>query len=113
MFLSFAIIGIAYALPSGASENYAGLYACTVKAGSHTARYTFSIKTSPCSVYWREIDSDLKIRDCQPPIIAALKPSARDNLSVVWFNLESGAFYDYLSGVKDRGICNRIIEPVQ
>lgn len=95
------------------SDEEARWYSCIVKAGSHTGRYTFKVKTSPCSVYWREIDSDLRIRDCNPPVIAALKPSARDNLSVVWFNLETGAFYDYLSGVKDRGICKRIIEPVK
>ncbi len=80
-------------------------YACIAKASSHTGRYTFRLGIDPCSVYWREIDSHLKIRDCRPPIIAALKPSATDNHSIVWFNLQTGAFYDYLSGVKDRGWC--------
>ncbi len=86
-------------------------YQCIVKSSSHTGRYTFKISSNPCSVYWHEIETDLKIRDCKLPIIAALKPSARDDLSVVWFNMETGAFYDYLSGVKDRGRCQEIEKP--
>lgn len=83
-------------------------YRCIVKSSSHTGKYTFQITETPCAVYWHEIEAKLEIRDCELPIIAALKPSARDNLSVVWFDLASGAFYDYLSGVKDRGRCTRI-----
>jgi len=83
-------------------------YRCIVKAASHTGRYTFRISITPCRVYWHEIDTELKIRDCNPPEIAALKPSATDNLSIVWFNMQTGAFYDYLSGVKDRGRCKKM-----
>ena len=86
-------------------------YRCIVKSSSHTGIYTFQISEKPCSVYWREIDAKLKIRDCELPIIAALKPSARDDLSVVWFDISTGSFYDYLSGVKDRGKCTRITNP--
>ncbi len=80
-------------------------YRCIVKASSHLGFYTFRISTKPCKIYWREIDTDIRISECNPPIISGLKPSAQDKYSVVWFNLETGAFYDYLSGVKDRGIC--------
>jgi hypothetical protein len=59
-------------------------------------------------VYWHEVDADLKIRDCKGGQIAALKPSATDNLSIVWFDMNTGAFYDYLSGVKDRGMCTKM-----
>lgn len=86
-------------------------YRCIVKSSSHTGKYTFKISETPCSVYWHEIDAKLKIRDCELPIIAAFKPSARDDLSVVWFNISTGSFYDYLSGVKDRGQCTRITTP--
>lgn len=86
-------------------------YRCIVKSSSHTGKYTFQISESPCSVYWHEIEAKLKIRDCELPVIAALKPSARDDLSIVWFDLASGAFYDYLSGVKDRGRCTRVANP--
>ncbi len=86
-------------------------YRCIVKSSSHTGKYTFQITKSPCAVYWKEIDTKLKIRDCDLPVIAALKPSARDDLSIVWFDLASGAFFDYLSGVKDRGRCTRIDDP--
>jgi hypothetical protein len=85
-----------------------GWYACTVRAASHTGRYTFRIGVSPCRVYWREIGSVLKIRACDPPVIAALKPSATSPEGIVWFNLKTGAFYDYLSGVKDRGACQKL-----
>lgn len=80
-------------------------YRCIVKASSHMGFYTFKINSDPCKIYWREIDTEIKISECNPPIISGLKPSAQDKYSVVWFNLETGAFYDYLSGVKDRGIC--------
>lgn len=89
-----------------ASDNIKGQwYRCIVKANSHLAFYTFRIDTNPCKIYWREIDTDIKISECKPPILSGLKPSAQDKYSVVWFNLETGAFYDYLSGVKDRGVC--------
>ncbi len=86
-------------------------YRCIVKSSSHTGKYTFQITETPCAVYWHEIETKLKIRDCELPVIAALKPSARDDLSIVWFDLNTGAFYDYLSGVKDRGKCARIANP--
>lgn len=80
-------------------------YRCIVKASSHSAFYTFKINTGPCEIYWREIDTFLNISECNPPVLSGLKPSARDKYSIVWFNLETGAFYDYLSGVRDRGLC--------
>ncbi len=81
-------------------------YRCIVNSSSHMGFYTFKINTSaPCEIYWREIDTSIKITQCDYPILAGLKPSAQDKLSIVWFNLKTGAFYDYLSGVKDRGIC--------
>ena len=88
-------------------------YQCIVKSSSHTGRYTFKIGQNPCSVYWHEIETKLRIRDCQLPVIAAFKPSARDDLSVVWFNMDTGKFYDYLSGVKDRGICKPVAAPAK
>ena len=91
-----------------AAETRSHWYSCVVKASSHTGHYTFRIVTNPCEVYWREIDTNLEIRECQLPVISALKPSAIDNYSVVWFNLETGAFYDYLSGWKDLGFCTEM-----
>jgi hypothetical protein len=91
--------------PLFASKTDTQWYRCIVKASSHLAFYTFRIRTVPCEIYWREINTSIKIKECKPPIISGLKPSAQDKYSVVWFNLETGAFYDYLSGVKDRGIC--------
>ncbi len=91
--------------PLLAHEGNAHWYRCIVKASSHLAFYTFRIRTKPCEIYWREIDTSIKISECKPPIISGLKPSAQDKYSVVWLNLETGDFYDYLSGVKDRGIC--------
>ncbi len=93
--------------PLFAGENDAQWYRCIVKASSHLAFYTFRIRTNPCEIYWREIDTSIKISECNLPIISGLKPSAQDKYSVVWFNLETGAFYDYLSGVKDRGRCTK------
>ncbi len=95
---------------AAAEEAGPGWYRCIVKAASHTGRYTFRISTKPCRVYWHEVDAELKIRDCAGGRIAALKPSATDNLSIVWFDMKTGAFYDYLSGVKDRGSCTRMAE---
>ncbi len=86
-------------------------YKCTANASSHTGRYTFKIDQETCAVYWREIDTQLKIKSCNLPEIAALKPSARDDLSVVWFNLKTGQFYDYLSGIYDRGWCKAVDRP--
>ena len=67
--------------------------------------YTFRINQQRCEIYWKEIDTQMKVTECKLPIMAALKPSAQDKYSVVWFNMQTGAFYDYLSGVKDRGTC--------
>ena len=80
-------------------------YRCIVKASSHMGFYTFRINQQLCEIYWKEIDTQMKVTECKLPIMAALKPSAQDKYSVVWFNMQIGDFYDYLSGVKDRGIC--------
>lgn len=80
-------------------------YKCTAYGSSHTGRYTFRINPQTCAVYWKEIDTHLKIKKCALPVISALKPSARDEFSVVWFNLKTGRFYDNVSGVFDRGKC--------
>ena len=80
-------------------------YRCIVKASSHTGYYTFKISTKPCKIYWREIDTEVDISECNLPVIAGLKPSAQDDKSIIWFNLKTLAFYDYLSGVLDRGTC--------
>jgi hypothetical protein len=86
-------------------------YRCVVRSSSHTGYYTFKIDQQTCSVYWLEIDTQLKIKFCRLPEIEALKPSARDDLSVVWFNMKNGRFYDYLSGVYDRGQCKVVASP--
>lgn len=90
---------------SYATETNSKLYRCIVKASSHMAFYTFRINQQCCEIYWKEIDTQMKVTECKLPIMAALKPSAQDKYSVVWFNMQTGAFYDYLSGVKDSGIC--------
>ena len=81
---------------------------CIVKASSHTGRYTFAINAALCEVYWREIGTRLKIVKCTKSEIKALKPSARTLDDVVAFDLKTGAFYDYLAGVYDRGQCIRL-----
>lgn len=113
--LFLALLLLRFSLPSlllllsavitSASASDALWYRCIVKASSHLGYYTFRINTHPCQIYWREIDTRIDISECDPPIVSGLKPSARDKYSVVWFNLDTGDFYDYLSGVKDRGHC--------
>ncbi len=104
-------LAVLFGVSTGSALSQVQWYKCTVKAGSHTGRYTFKIERPMCAVYWKEIDTQLKIKSCKLPEIAALKPSARDDLSVVWFNLKTGQFYDYLSGVYDRGTCKATPEP--
>ena len=112
--VSTALTGVSFVLFAGLLFSSSGAFAdtekplwyrCLAKASSHSARYTFKINTRPCEIYWREIDTALTISECNPPVLSGLKPSARDQYSIVWFNLETGAFYDYLSGIKDRGWC--------
>jgi len=90
------------------TENW---YKCTVHASSHTGHYTFRINTRNCSVYWKEIDTQLEVTQCSLPTIKALKPSAISEFDVVSFNMKTGQFYDYLSGVYDRGVCERTDKP--
>ena len=101
IFISFVLLQAAVI----AGEEEPKWYRCIVEASSHKAFYTFKISIKPCKIYWQEIDTKIKISECNPPVISGLKPSAQDKYSVVWFNLETGEFYDYLSGVKDRGKC--------
>lgn len=103
----FSGILIFFTLTSS-SHLWAGWYKCVVYGSSHTGRYTFKIRKKPCAVYWLEIDSHLKIQSCDPPKITALKPSARDDLTVVKFNLATGFFSDYLAGFIDRGKCSLV-----
>lgn len=105
------IIGFSSAAKAKTSDFW--LY-CTVTASSHTGYYTFHIKIDgqpTCHVYWREIDTVLKIRECKPPGIIAIKPSSRDGLGVVRFDLKARTFVDVLSGVEDRGRCKKIAAP--
>ena len=84
---------------------------CLVKGGSHTGRYTFKIDQEKCQVFWREIDTQLKIKSCELPVIEAFKPSAQDDLTVVRFNMKTGYFHDYLAGFLDRGRCKKVLKP--
>jgi len=83
-------------------------YKCIARAASHTGRYTFRINTKACRVYWLEIDTQMKILACDQGRIKALKPSAISDADIVYFNMNTGRFYDNLSGVHDRGVCERI-----
>lgn len=103
----FIFAALIFALASATANAKPVWYKCVVKGGSHTGRYTFKIDQSTCSVYWKEIDSHLKIKSCNLPEISALKPSARDDLTIVWFNMKTGQFYDYLSGFLDWGWCKK------
>ena len=98
----FVVFLLSFAVNANAEPVW---YKCTARAASHTGRYTFKIDQARCAVYWKEIDTQMKIKTCKLPIIEALKPSATDDLSVIWFDMKSGRFYDYLSGVLDRGTC--------
>ena len=109
--ISIFIISLLLQSTLVATETKPQWYRCIVNASSHMAYYTFLINQNPCEVYWKEIDTQVKITECKLPIIAALKPSAQDKYSVVWFNMETGAFYHYLSGVKDRGKCTVTTTP--
>jgi hypothetical protein len=80
-------------------------HTCVARGTSHTGRYTFRIATSPCSVYWRELDRNLEIARCAPPVIVAVKPFT---VSAGWelhFNLATGAFEDFTPTWSDRGRC--------
>ncbi len=88
-------------------------YRCVVHAASHTGYYTFKIDNKTCAVYWHEVDSHLKIKTCKLPIIEALKPSARDEHTIVWFNMKTGEVYDYLSGFIDEGMCKVVKGPTK
>ena len=103
--VTLTCIGIFHQSSLVGMENDAQCYRCIVRASSHFGFYTFRINPKRCEVYWKEIDTQMNVTKCELPIIEALKPSAQDKYSVVWFNIETGNFYDYLSGVKDRGKC--------
>ncbi len=105
------LIAVFALLPVNAVFASPSWHICTVKGGSHTGRYTFKIDREKCSVYWREIDAQLKIKSCKLPIIEAFKPSARDDLTVVRFNMKTGYFHDYLAGFLDRGWCEKVTKP--
>ena len=109
--LFFLVTGPATAQIVNPATTRGDWYYCVARAASHTGRYTFRISQKPCEVYWLEIDTTLEIRDCELPVIAAIKPSATDRYSIVWFHMGTGAFYDYLSGVKDRGLCKPVDTP--
>ena len=100
-----------WVLPVNSAMAKVQWYKCIVKASSHTGYYTFKIDAEKCQVYWLEIDTQLKIQSCKLPVIKGLKPSAMDDLSVVMINVKTGYFYDYLSGVLDRGWCKPIAKP--
>ncbi len=111
--MKLTLLALALASFSASSnyQPYENWYKCTVKASSHTGRYTFRINTRNCSVYWKEIDTQLEVTQCRLPIIQALKPSAISELDIVSFNMKTGQFYDYLSGVHDRGTCIKTDKP--
>ncbi|HHI81913.1 MAG TPA: hypothetical protein ENJ99_02050 [Rhizobiales bacterium] len=96
------------ALPGSGAERW---YKCLVRASSHTGHYTFRIDAENCRVYWREIDTQMTVLFCRNGIMKALKPSALSNFDIVFFNMNTGQFYDYLSGVYDRGMCKRAERP--
>ena len=90
---------------TGAGNENEKWYKCTAYGSSHTGRYTFRINKKACQVYWLEIDTQLKSVVCSGDIIRARKPSGRTVLDIVFFNMGTGYFYDYVSGVYDRGNC--------
>lgn len=107
--LLFIVFILSFSPAKGAGDQQ--WYKCTVNSSSHTGYYTFKVSQASCSMYWLEIDTQLKVKSCELPEITAYKPSARDEFTVVWINLKTGQFYDYLSGVYDRGICRPIVKP--
>lgn len=104
LLLPVVLTGTVLAMPAIAGPG-AGWYRCIARAASHTGRYTFRIDTEACVVYWLEIDTDMTLLHCQDGIIKALKPSAISNHDIVYFDMNTGYFHDYLSGVLDRGTC--------
>lgn len=78
---------------------------CTAWGGSHTGRYTFRIDPRACTVFWEQIDRELAIKTCDPPVLVALKPFAPASGYVLRFNLETGTFSDHVPGWADRGSC--------
>jgi hypothetical protein len=79
--------------------------ACTAWGTSHTGHYTFRVATAPCAVYWRELDRDLEIASCVPPVIVAIKPFAVSTGWELHFNLATGDFEDFTPAWSDRGRC--------
>jgi len=94
---------LAVASPVGAQEF--AWYDCTAWGSSHTGRYTFRIGTGPCSVYWKEIDRTLDVKECAPPRIVAVKPFAVANGYELAFDLLTGSFEDFTPAWSDRGRC--------
>jgi len=90
-------------IPAGAKP---GMLECFAWGGSHTGRYTFTVDTEPCSIYWHEIERHLKILECAPPRLMAQKPFAPASGYVLMFDLETGLFEDSVPGWVDRGKCS-------
>jgi len=80
-------------------------YLCTAWGSSHTGHYTFRIATAPCAVYWHELDRDLRIVTCKPPLVVAEKPFAVSSGWDLHFDLATGRFEDFTPGWSDRGRC--------
>ena len=99
------LLSLVLLVPAQAVGAVGTWHACTAWGTSHTGRYTFRISTAPCAVYWRELDRNLEIARCAPPVIVAIKPFA---VSAGWelrFNLATGSFEDYTPTWSDRGRC--------
>lgn len=88
--------------PAAAAD---GWYTCTAWGSSHTGHYTFRISLAPCSVYWAELDRDLKIARCAPPAVVAIKPFAVSSGWELHFDLATGYFEDFTPTFSDRGRC--------
>ncbi len=109
LLLTVFFIGVLPA--SAANHDRESWYTCTAWGASHTGHYTFRIQAKACRVYWLEIATQMKLLSCKNGIIKALKPSALSNEDIVFFNMNTGQFYDNLSGVLDRGSCERVVQP--
>ncbi len=96
---------VALALSAGIAAAAPMTLACTAWGGSHTSRYTFDVDPAACTVFWREIDTPLKVLLCAPPRLEAMKPFSPASGYVLKFNLATGGFSDHVPGWAERGRC--------
>jgi len=105
--MRWGLLFIVLVIPVAAWGGEGAWHTCIANGSSHTGRYTFFIRTSPCAVFWLELRRDLAIVRCDPPVIVATKPFAVSDGWELHFNMATGAFEDFTPTWSDRGRCSK------